>query len=69
MSNTAQLLSTAEVAKATGVAVATVTRWAVAGKLQYAYKGEGLRGFYLFDAEQVEAFLSERTKDTTHSDS
>lgn len=67
MDNTAALLSTAEVAKAAGKTASAVSRWVTAGKLTPVYKGEGLRGFYLFDPAQVEAFLQERT--LTDSDS
>lgn len=63
MGNT-ELMSTAEVAKAANKSVATVTRWAIDGKLPTAYKAGGLRGFYMFRTEDVEAFL-ERTDTTT----
>lgn len=55
-------MSTAEVAEQTGVSVATVTRWAVSGKLPPVYKREGLRGFYMFHRNDVEALQTERTE-------
>jgi len=60
-------MSTAEVAEASGTNPSTVTRWVVSGKLTPTYKGEGLRGFYMFDAAHVEAFLKERANDPTNS--
>ena len=62
MNNSEQLLSTAEVAEKAGTHYSTVTRWVKTGKLQAVYKADGLRGFYMFDAEHVEAFLRERAQ-------
>lgn len=60
MDKHSEFMSTAEVAKAFEKSVPTITRWVAAGKLTPTYKGEGIRGFYLFDRADVEALL-ERT--------
>lgn len=62
-------MSTAEVAKASGTTPSTVTRWVDAGKLTPAYKGEGLRGFYMFESAHVAAFLKERAANPSHAES
>lgn len=49
------LLTTAEVAALLGTSVATVNRWAAAGKLPVAHSLPGIRGARLFDRSDVEA--------------
>ena len=49
------LLTTAEVAEVLGISVPTVNRWAANGRLQPAQKLPGLRGHYLFRAQDVDA--------------
>jgi excisionase family DNA binding protein len=56
MSQSAQLLSTKEVAVILGKSKATVKRLALTGKLPHAAKVPGDTGAYLFDKAAVEAF-------------
>lgn len=53
---TDQLLCTKDVATLLGVSVKTVTRWVDAGELKTVFKGPGIRGAYMFDPKDVEAF-------------
>lgn len=53
-------VTTAQIVKATGTTPATVTRWVAAEKLQPVHKGQGLRGAFLFDRDDVKAFLDQR---------
>lgn len=53
-------LSTAQVAELLGVSVATVNRWAVAGRLVPAIQVPGHNGARLYLADDVEAFAKER---------
>lgn len=56
MSQSAHLLSTAEVAVLLGKSRATVKRMALSGNLKPALKLPGDTGAYLFDPKDVEAF-------------
>lgn len=49
-----RLVSAAEAARMLGVTPQTVARRVRAGELAPVVKGPGLRGAYLFDAEQIE---------------
>lgn len=51
---TPEHLTTAKVADALGVDVRTVHRWVESGRITPAFKLDGLRGPYLFDAAEVE---------------
>lgn len=57
--HTADLLSTAETAKQLGVSVATVNRWARAGRLPVAAKIAGRTGANLYRRADVEELLNE----------
>lgn len=50
------LLTTAEVAQRFGVHVATVNRWAAAGKLPVALRLPGKRGDRLYDPKVIARF-------------
>ncbi len=50
-----ELLSTGESAELLDTTVATVSRWAAAGKLPVAHKMPGRTGAYLFNRSDVEA--------------
>lgn len=52
---TKALLSTAEAADAAGMSVATINRWADAGKLPVALRAPGIRGARFFRRKDVEA--------------
>ena len=54
MSQSAQLLTTAEVAEILGKSTATVKRMALAGELPHALKLPGDTGAYLFHPKDVE---------------
>lgn len=55
------LVSTAEAAEVLGINVATLNRWAVAGRIQPAFTGPGKTGARMFaraDIERLRAELS-----------
>lgn len=54
------LIPTAEVAKALGVHVGTVSRMVAGKQLVPAYKIPGRTGAYLFDPADVEAYIASR---------
>lgn len=56
-----QLIPTAQVAEIHDVDVATVNRWAKAGRLTPAAKAPGRKGANLFRRSDVDALLTERT--------
>lgn len=58
-----ELLSTLDVATATGVSVSTVTRWVNSGQLVPIYKGPGVRGAYMFDKSAVDKMKEEHHED------
>jgi len=60
--SSSDLLSTAEAARALGVTVATVNRWAAAGVLTPQHKLPGSTGARLFSRPDVEAFADSRKK-------
>jgi transposase len=55
------LISTREVARKLGVTPQTVARRVRAGELAPAVRGVGVRGPLWFDAEQIEALVSDTT--------
>ena len=55
-----QIMTTRAVAEYFAVAVSTVTRWVADGHLTPFVKTPGLRGMYLFDADEVARFAQER---------
>jgi excisionase family DNA binding protein len=55
-----EILTTRAVAERFGVAVSTVTRWVTDGHLTPMAKTPGLRGAYLFTADEVDRFAHER---------
>lgn len=61
MSNTPELITTAEVAELTGKSVWTIGRWAKSDghPLTPVWKGKGPRGELLFNRADVEALLGE----------
>lgn len=59
------LLTSSETAKALGVSVKTITRWAASGKLTPAKKLPGLRGAMLFASTDVEAILAREPWDAS----
>lgn len=54
MENDATLLTAREAAEHLGVSVQTISRWAMSDKLPPAKKLPGIRGAYLFAAEDVQ---------------
>ena len=54
------MLTTSEAAKALGVEVSTVARWANEGTLPIAFKAPGIRGAMFFDPAEVERVRMER---------
>jgi len=54
------ILTTRAVAARFGVAISTVTRWVADGHLQPFHKTPGLRGQFLFTADEVERFAKDR---------
>lgn len=60
MSQSATLLTTAEVAEILGCSVATVKRRALVGDIPYAQKLPGETGAYLFDRVTIERLVAER---------
>jgi predicted site-specific integrase-resolvase len=59
MAETIQLLTSAQVAELLGKSVATINRWATAGRLKPAAKAPGIRGAWLFAPDDVEKALRE----------
>jgi excisionase family DNA binding protein len=55
-----EVLTTRAVAERFGVAISTVTRWVADGRLTPMVKTPGLRGMYLFTADEVDRFAHER---------
>lgn len=61
-------MSTAEAAKALGVSVATLNRWAASGKLPVAHKvGTGRTGAHLYLREDVEALAAAEPSETAET--
>ena len=55
-----EIITTRAVAERFGVAISTVTRWVADGHLTPALKTPGLRGMYLFTADEVDRFARDR---------
>lgn len=53
------LIATKAAAEVLGVSVRTLNRWAAAGRIVPAYKGEGPRGEYVYDPAEVERVKKE----------
>lgn len=60
-----RLIATREASALLGVHTRTVARWVDDGTLTPAAQAPGPRGAYLFNAEQVEALVAERTAEAT----
>lgn len=60
-----ELIDTKTAAQLCNRSYATITRWAVTGKLKPVHKGEGIRGAYVFKktdvVKQAEALKAEKT--------
>jgi excisionase family DNA binding protein len=54
-----QLLSTAEAVERLNIDRSTLTRWVSSGRIEPAHKSPGLRGAYVFTAEEVERVRAE----------
>ena len=56
-----QLLTTGQVARRIHKSARTVTRLATEGKLPFAERLEVARGVYLFDPDEVDAYVARET--------
>lgn len=60
MTQTAEFLTSSEVATEAGIDISTVNRDAKAGRIKAAKKVDGLRGPRLFTRDAVDAYLRDR---------
>lgn len=56
-----ELVSTAQAAELLDVTVPTVTRWVADNRLKPVFKGDGLRGAFVFTKSEIERFRAVRT--------
>ncbi len=64
MSNTGELITTAQVAEVLGITVAWANKQAAAGRLPVVQKLPGRTGAYLFDRSAIEVEAGKRRQQT-----
>lgn len=67
MAQTAPLITTAEAVEQLNIDRSTLTRWVASGRIQPAQKLPGLRGAYLFNADEVERVKATGTTRTVYA--
>lgn len=58
-----QLIATPEAAAMLGVHRVTITRWALRGDLEVAYRMAGKKGAFLFEKDHIAALAKEKAAD------
>lgn len=58
-----QLIATPEAAAMFGVHRVTITRWALRGDLEVAYRVPGKKGAFLFEKDYIAALAAEKAAD------